>query len=244
MEVLMLQLRTAIVFIFLLLISCSSASVPTTDVPNLDQSADLSTLDVSVTQSEVLRLLGDGHVMYLKVESFNKSGHQSQACLPAQVIGGDCTLWPEKLVIETWMTTNASGTVDIFYGRHRTPDGELLATGINGEWTDSATGDTWTAGPLTGPDLVGQVEGLSTVIENVTATFPDLVTEGNYLGRPSIIVPRSLENEYQVANPMLSRETRWQEAGDGTRSMISEVKFVEIAMLPPGSFPAFATAEN
>lgn len=240
----MLQLRAAIVLIFLLLAGCSNVSLPTTDVPNLDKRADLSTLDVYGTQSEIIRLLNDSYVMYVHAESFNKSGHQSPACLPAQGIGTDCPVWPENLIIETWMTVNASGTVDVIYGRQRTSDGKLLATDINGEWTDSTTGETWTAGPLTGPDLVGQVEGLSTVIENVTATFPDLVTEGNYLGRPSVVVPRSLENEYQVAKPMLSRETRWQEAGDGTRTMISEVKFLEIAMLPPGSFPAFATAEN
>lgn len=240
----MLRMKTSVIFLFLILAGCSTASTPTTDVPNLDQRADLSNLDVYGTQSEILRLLDDGHVMYIRAESFNQSGHQSPACLPAQIIGTDCPVWPENLVIEAWMTTNAAGIVDIFYGRKRTPDGELLATGVNGAWTDSDTGQAWTAGPLGGPDLVKRVESLSTVIESVTATFPDIVTEGNYLGRPSIIVPNSLENEYQVANPMLSRETRWQEASDGTRSMISELKFVEIAMLPPGSFPTFATAEN
>ncbi|MCI0809511.1 MAG: hypothetical protein J4N63_10190, partial [Chloroflexi bacterium] len=66
--------------------------------------------------------------------------------------------------------------------------------------------------------------------------------ESEYLGRPSLIFGGVFE--YQVANPFLQRQTRRQERDDGTRYMLSEAKFTDFAMLPPGSFPDFATTSG
>ena len=62
--------------------------------------------------------------------------------------------------------------------------------------------------------------------------------ESQYLDRPSFVFPEGVF-EYQVANPFFQRQTRWQERQDGTRYMISEIKVIDFAMLPPGSFPDF-----
>lgn len=231
------------IFLLILIVGCSndnSVGAQSTDVPNPSERFDLSDLDVDDTQSEIIRLLGEGYVMYVRIQMFGSGGVESFACAFITGLRSECNTWPDTVISETWQTVASSGVVDRFYGRNSTQDETLLAAGINGDWTDSNSGDTWTDGPLLGSELVRTIEGMSTTIERVTATFPDIIEEGTYLGRPSIIVPRSLENEYQIANPLLWRETRWVERDDGTRLMISESKVVDFAMLPPGSFPDFA----
>ena len=235
-------------FLFLILIagcgSDNSVGAQSTDVPNPSERFDLSDLDVDDTQSEIIRLLDEGYVMYFRIQMFASDGVLSPACIFFTGLSSECNTWPDTVIHETWETATPSGDVDRFYGQYGTQDGTLIATGVNGDWTDSGSGGVWTAGPLLGTELVRQIESMSTTIERVTSTFPEAI-EGNYLGRPSIIVPRSLENEYQIANPIIWRETRWSERDDGTRFMRNEIRVVDFAMLLPGSFPAFAlTSEN
>ena len=54
--------------------------------------------------------------------------------------------------------------------------------------------------------------------------------------RPRVIFPAG-EFEYQIANQLIQRQTRWLEHEDGAREKISELTVVDFAMLPPGSFP-------
>jgi hypothetical protein len=213
-------------------------------VANPSERFDLSGLDVDDTQSEIIRLLDEGYILYLRIQMFSSGGVLSNACALRPDLREECNTWPDTVIRETWQTVTPSGQLDQYYGQNTTQDGTVLATGINGDWTDSGSGDTWTDDPLFGTDLLRVIENMSTTTEYITSTYPE-VTEGNYLGRPSIIVPRSLENEYQIANPLLFRETRWKERDDGTRFMTSERRAVDFAMLLPGSFPAFArTSEN
>ena len=243
------NLTIGAVLLLILIAGCGSdspAEVDITDAPNSSDRFDLSGLDVDDTQSEIIRLLHDGYVMYARIQMFNSGGVDSPFCILWLGLPDECTTWPETIVRETWETVGPSGDVDRFYHRNTTQDGNLLATGIQGDWIDSRTGETWTDVPIFGVELVRSIERISTTIERITATYSEVgVIEGNYLGRPSIIVPRSLEIEYQIANPLLFRETRWNERDDGTRFLRSEIKFVDFAMLPPDSFPEFAlTSEN
>ncbi|MCH7969543.1 MAG: hypothetical protein IH960_00695, partial [Chloroflexi bacterium] len=66
--------------------------------------------------------------------------------------------------------------------------------------------------------------------------------ESQYLGKPSIIFGGVFE--YQLENPILWRQVRRQELGDGMRTILSEARFTDFAMLPPGSFPDFATTSG
>ena len=212
-------------------------------VPNLDSQFDLSGMNAATTQAEIIRLLGEGHVMYLRMEQFNLGGASNLACRPPtssrpQVV---CDGYPGRIVREAWQTTDSSGTVNTFHGRESKLDGTVLATGIQGEWTDVASGETWSDNPPIGRDLLKSVEGAFTVIEREYARGLDGV-ESEYLGRPSLIFGGVFE--YQVANPFLQRQTRRQERDDGTRYMLSEAKFTDFAMLPPGSFPDFATTSG
>ncbi len=238
--------------LFLLLLTvfvgCSSAASIETQsagVPNISERFDLSELDAVATEAEIIRLLESGHVMYLRLESFNSIGVKSPSCSsPPDIIDGkECNDWPDRLVIESWRTADPSGRVGEFYGRYSDPNGNLLAIGLQDKWTDSETGEKWREGPFGGSGLVGLVESASTVIDRLVSSGLELV-EGVYLGRPSVVVPRSLENEYQVANPLLFRETRWQEVEGGPRLKISEIKVVDFAMLPPDSLPPFAQASD
>ncbi len=213
-------------------------------MPNPSERFDLSGLDVDDTQSEITRLLYEGYVLYLRIQMFSSRGVSSNACTLRRDLREECNTWPDTVIREIWQTITPSGQLGQYYEQNKTQDGTVLATGINGDWTDSGSGDTWTDDPLFGTDLLRLIESMSTTIEYVTSTYSEVI-EGNYLGRPSIIVPRSLETEYQIANPLIWRETRWSERDDGTRFMTSETRAVDFAMLLPGSFPAFArTSEN
>ena len=209
------------------------------EVPNLDSQFDLSDTDAATTEAEIIRLLGEGHAMYLRIEKFNLGGASSLGCSPPtssrpQVV---CDGYPGRIVREVWQATDSSGTVNTFFGRESKLDGTVLAIGIQGEWTDVASGETWSGNPPVGRDLLRGVEGAFTAIEREYARGLDGV-ESEYLGRPSLIFGGVFE--YQVANPFLQRQTRWQERDDGTRYMLSEAKVTDFAMLPPGSFPDFA----
>ena len=60
--------------------------------------------------------------------------------------------------------------------------------------------------------------------------------EGEILGRASVVVPEGIF-EYQLANPLIQRTTRWQDSDDGSPFMLSEAKVIDFAILPPNSFP-------
>ena len=79
---------------------------------------------------------------------------------------------------------------------------------------------------------------MSTVIEPGYDGYPEFA-ESEYLGKPSVIFGGVFE--YQAANPFLQRQVRRQELGDGMRTILSEARFTDFAVLPPGSFPGFAT---
>jgi hypothetical protein len=211
------------------------------EVPNLDSQFDLSGMDAATTQAEIIRLLDAGHVMYMQIEIFNVGGASSLSCNPSsssrpQVV---CDGYPGRIVREAWESTDASGMVNSFYGRESRVDGTVLATGIQGEWTHAESEETWSTGPLTGSELRRGVESNFTKIEREYARGLDGV-DSEYLGRPSLIFGGVFE--YQVANPFLQRQTRWQERDDGTRYMLSEAMVTDFAMLPPGSFPGLAKA--
>lgn len=242
----MLKLTIGAIVLVILIAGCGSGnSVETlnSDLPNSSEQPNLLSLDVFETQSEIIRLLDVGYVMYFRSQMFNSGGLESPACIVTSSLRSDCNTWPETVIRETWETMSSSGGVDQFYGRNTTLDGTVLATGINGEWTDSRSADIWTEGPLFGPELLQIVEALHTTIERV-ATASSAVIESVYLGRPSVVVPGALESEYQVANPMIWRQTRWSENDDGTRFVVNESKVVDFAMLPPGSFPDLALASE
>lgn len=242
------NLTIGAVLLLILIAGCGSDSpigVSNPDVPSSSDRFDLSGLGVDDTQSEIIRLLHDGYAMYVRIQSFNSGGVISPACFLWLGLPEECNTWPDTVVYESWQIVAPSGDVDRFYSRYTSQDGNLLATGIQGDGIDFGTGNTWTDVPIFGVELIRRIEGMSTTIERVKSTYSVEVIEGNYLGRPSIIVPRSLEEEYQIANPLLFRETRWNERDDGTRYIISETKFVDFAMLPPDSFPEFAlTSDN
>ena len=213
----------------------------TLEVPNLDSQFDLSGMDAATTQAEIIRLLDAGHLMYTRIEIFNVGGASSLSCNPSsssrpQVV---CDGYPGRIVKEAWESTDASGMVNSFYGRESRLDGTVLATGIQGEWTHAESGETWSGSPMRGRDLLRGVENNFGQIEREYARGLDGV-KSEYLGRPSLIFGGVFE--YQVANPFLQRQTRWQERDDGTRYMLSEAMVTDFAMLPPGSFPGFAKA--
>ncbi len=215
----------------------SNLAPPDSGVPNSGERADLSKLNADETRVEIARLLNDGHVMYMRLEIFNSGGVYSFACSgqfasKPQVV---CDTYPERIVRETWDSTDSAGIVRMTYGREYKTDGTLLATGIQYQWTDVASGETWGSSRSVERDLLSQVENMSETIKRVYDRNLT-VTNGEILGRPSVIVPEG-EFEYQIAIPMIQRQTRWQERDDGTQFMFSEAIVTDFAMLPPGSFP-------
>jgi len=243
----MSKLYINIVLFLLLIAGCSSGDSlgsQTDGVSDPGERFDLAGLDEDDTQSEITRLLHEGHVLYLRIQMFSFRGVSSNACALLIDLKEECNTWPDTVIREIWQTITPSGQLGPHYEQNKTQDGTVLATMINGDWTDSGSGDTWTDNPLLGTDLLRLIGNMSTMRERTTSDFPEAI-EGNYLGRPSIIVPRSLETEHQIANPLFWRQTRWSEREDGTRFMSNESRTVDFAMLPPGSFPDFAqTSEN
>ncbi|MCH8910410.1 MAG: hypothetical protein IH867_06700 [Chloroflexi bacterium] len=258
----LLVLCGALAIMLVAAVACSSSEGTTaetkdSDAPESSLGFDLSDMDAATTEAEIIRLLGEGHVMYTRFESFARGGIfvDNIACASVfrympQVV---CDGYPETVIEEWWESTDSSGTVSAYYGRMTTLDGVLLATGIQGEWTDIASGEEWSAGRREGRELVQDVETTFTVIERAYARG-GIGTEGEFLGRPSIGLSTADEYRgrpnvsfddqefvYQVANPFLYRQTTWIQNGDGTRGPLRESSEVlDFAMLPPGSLPEFA----
>jgi hypothetical protein len=212
-------------------------------VPNLDARFDLTDLDTATLKVEFIRLLGEGHVLYTRMERFGWSGAYAGMCGPPitstsrpKVV---CDTYPGRIVRETWESTDSSGAIQTSYGRESRLDGTVLAINTRSEWTDVASGETWSDGIREDRNLIEGIEGGFTGIEREFARGLDGV-ESEYLGRPSIIFGGVFE--YQVANPLLWRQVRRQELGDGMTTILSEARFTDVALLPPGSFPDFATS--
>jgi len=146
--------------------------------------------------------------------------------------------YPESIVAGTWESTDSLGNVVNVFGRQVTIDGNLLATAIGDTWVDIASGESWATSQSLERNLAQDVANTLTKIEReftrgltgVSGEMPD---------RPRVIFPAG-EFEYQIANQLIPRQTRWLEHEDGTREKISELTVVDFAMLPPGSFPRFA----
>lgn len=247
----LLTLCAALAIMLVASFACGSSEGDTTpavewDVQNSAERADLSNLDtVEETEVEIIRLLGEGYVMYVRLEAFNEGGvYNLLSCRGSlsskpQVV---CENYPERIVRELWEATNLSGITQVAYGRESNLDGTLLATASGGEWTDVASGETWIGSPMVDRDLFAIVEDLSIRIDRVYERNLSVI-DGEILGRPSVVVPDGVF-EYQLANPFILRTTRWQERDDGTRYMLGEIKVVDFALLPPGSFPDFATTSG
>ncbi len=215
------------------------------DVPNLENRFDLTGMDTTTLKAEIIRLLGEGHVMYTRRERFSRGGAYQVVCSPSlssismpQVV---CDGYPGRIVRETWESTDPAGIVQVFVGRDSRLDGTVLAIKSSGEWTDIASGETWSDGMREDRNLIEGIEGGFTGIEREYARGLDGI-ESEYLGKPSIIFGGVFE--YQVANPLLWRQVRRQEFGDGMITILSEARFTDVAMLPPGSFPDFATTSG
>jgi len=224
------------------------------DVPGFDQRADFSELDAESTQAEIVRLVYAGHVRYRRTEIMNSGGVYSQfpqedgtdpGCEIVtfgrpQVPESVCLNYPERIVRELWDVLDSTGMIRTVYGKEWNMEGELLATGSYGEWTDVESGESWGDGTGMGQDPSRLVGIMEDSVERLYKIYDNLV-EGEILGRPSLIVPEG-EFEYQIANPLITRQTRWQEREDGTTYMLSEGKTVAFEMLPPGSFPMDTSA--
>jgi len=146
--------------------------------------------------------------------------------------------YPESIVVGTWESTDSLGNVVNVFGRQVTIDGNLLATAIGDTWVDIASGESWATSQSLERNLAQDVANTLTKIER---EFTRRLTgvSGEMPDRPRVIFPAG-EFEYQIANQLIQRQTRWLEHEDGTREKISEVTVVDFAMLPPGSFPRFA----
>jgi hypothetical protein len=140
--------------------------------------------------------------------------------------------------VETWESTDSLGNVVNVFGRQVTIDGNLLATAIGDTWVDIASGESWATSQSLERNLAQDVANTLTKIEREFARGLTGVS-GEMLDRPRVIFPAG-EFEYQIANQLIQRQTRWLEHEDGTREKISELTVVDFAMLPPGSFPRFA----
>jgi len=146
--------------------------------------------------------------------------------------------YPESIVAETWESTDSLGNVVNVFGRQVTIDGNLLATAIGDTWVDIASGESWATSQSLERNLAQDVANTLTKIEREFTRGLTGVS-GEMLDRPRVIFPAG-EFEYQIANQLIQRQTRWLEHEDGTREKISELTVVDFAMLPPGSFPRFA----
>ncbi len=214
-----------------------------TPVPNPEtvNAADLSGLDASETEAEILRLLTDGHWMYIKLRVFPGARDLSPIpppCYDEQYVCDILQTYPEVTIEESWEATDPQGRTLSQFGRKSAEDGTVLATGFQGEWVDLATGQTWVSRFVPGIDLAGFVSGSYTKIDREFERGLEGV-EGELLGRPSMVFPEG-EFEYQVANPMIQRITKWQDDGNGGRMKLSEVEVLDFAMLPPDVLPDFA----
>ena len=184
--------------------------------------------------------------MYLRMERFGRGGAYAGVCGPPvtdfSLPKAVCESYPGRIVRETWESTDSSGVVRVSYGRESKLDGTVLAIRNQGKWTDMASGKTWLDGMREDRNLIEGIEGgISTVIERGYESYPEFA-ESQYLGKPSIIFAGVFE--YQVANPLLWRQVRRQELGDGMRTILSEARFTDFAILPPDSFPGFATTSG
>ncbi len=201
---------------------------------------DLANLDHDETEAEIIRLLREGHSLYTRTRIFPGVRHPRLPCLlMVQIM---CDTYPETFVDESWVSTDSAGLSEKSYARRSTVDGTVLATAVNGAWTDLASGEQWTSGG-TGSDMIEYVRQFFTKIDRELQRSPDgaEVIDGEILGRPSKVFPEG-EFEYQVANPLIQRTTRWQDDDNGGREMISEIRTLGFAMVPPELLPDFATA--
>ena len=131
---------------------------------------------------------GDGYVMYTKQESFAAGGivARSTGCALRSVPEYVCQNYPMILIEEWWESTDSLGIVDEYYGRMSTLDGTVLATAVQGEWTDVENGFSWSVNSREGRELVHDVGIAFGVIES--RNFDGLVgTEGELGGRPSLV---------------------------------------------------------
>lgn len=228
----------AVVLLAVFVVSCSSsgeADSQETPSPELADAVDLSGLNADETEAEIIRLLGDGHIMYTRMRIFPGVRIPELPCLTAQVV---CDTYPDVTVFEAWETANPSGIRNGTFVRRSKEDGSVLATAIEGEWTDLATGERWGIPTEPGSDFFAFIRDSFTKIERERERGLEIV-EGEILGRPSVVIP-SGEFEYQIANPLIQRQTRWQDDGNGGREMVSELRVLEFAILPPGALPGFA----
>ena len=231
-------------------IACSTSESTTTldifeeNVPNYSERNDLSDIDnVDETELEIIRLLTEGHVLYRRFEIFNKRMNNPLDCMerpgsrPTEV----CESYPERIVGETWESADSSGMRTAVFGRESSLDGTVLANSTSGEWTHAETGQQWTSGHAIGSDLFTTINNMSVSLERVyerNESIEDMedLEEGEILGRASVVVPEGIF-EYQLANPLIQRTTRWQDSDDGSPFMLSEAKVIDFAILPPNSFP-------
>ena len=221
------------------------------DVPGYSERTDRLDLSPEETQAEIVRLVGEGHVMYMRLEIMNAGGVYS---VFPQDDGTDlgcgipqfgnpkpisvCENYPERIVRELWQALDSAGIIRTVFGKESTVDGELLATGSYGKWTDLESGEAWEGGMSAARSPEALAEWMKVSIERVYERNEELI-EGEILGRASVIVAEGVF-EYQLANPQITRTTRWQERDDGTTYMLSEGKVVAFAVLPPGSLPEAA----
>ncbi len=225
------------------LVACTSDGDGSTPAPTQNPAtigaADLSSLNASETEAEIIRLLGEGYWMYTKTRVFTGTRSQaSPSAFPCQTTPVVCDTYPEVIVDESWVSTDPLGRSLSSLGRRSDEDGTVLATQLQGEWTDLSTGETWTSAFFPRSDTFRSIRQSFTKIERETERGLEGV-DGEILGRPSKVFPAG-EFEFQVANPLIQRTTRWQDDGNGDRQKVSELVVLDFAMLPPESLPDFA----
>ncbi len=70
-------LKASAIVIMFLLAGCGNggaSEVVDLDVTNLSTGFDFSSMDAATTEAEIIRLLGEGHVMYARLNVFNLGG--------------------------------------------------------------------------------------------------------------------------------------------------------------------------
>ena len=114
-------LKASAIVIMFLLAGCgndNASEVADLDVTNLSTGFDFSSKDAATTEAEIIRLLGEGHVMYARLNVFNLGGVYIFDCRGSfaskpQVV---CDSYPERIVVEAWESIDSSGVVKAFHG--------------------------------------------------------------------------------------------------------------------------------
>lgn len=204
---------------------------------------DLSQLDAAATEAKLIELVSEGWVLYGLLSIFNPresigadlEALASLATTPAEVIRLG---YPELTFFETWMAVEPTGgSISLNY--ELAADGTLLNFPVRLE--NSAAVVDIASGTVLDPVLV-LVDPNLDAIEVISSQFAIVIgdqeaggDESELLGRPSRAFGDALE--YQLANPFIFHQILEQQAPDGSVVLLSELRTVDFAIMPPGSMP-------